>query len=350
MKISDLGEFGLIGRIRRTYATGTARAPIGIGDDAAALAVSPGMTVLATTDMLLEGVHFDLATTELASLGWKAAAANLSDIAAMGGIPRFALVGLGIPRRFAAEDIAAFYRGFMQLGRKHGLQLVGGDTCSSQGGLVISVTVLGETARKEIVTRAGARPGDGIFVTGTLGDSGAGLEILRNAECGMRKVKGRGKGPGSRVQGKVKILIGRHLKPVPRVEWGRKIGCSGVASAMIDVSDGLSSDLGHLCEEGGVGAEIIADRVPLSKELRQTRGLRRPALEYALDGGEDYELLFTVPPRNAAALRQLRIPATEIGTVTKAGGMRIIDRAGKAKRLVPAGYDHFRAGTRRGPS
>jgi len=339
MKISDLGEFGLIGRIRRTYATGTARAPIGIGDDAAALAVSPGMTVLATTDMLLEGVHFDLATTELASLGWKAAAANLSDIAAMGGMPRFALVGLGIPRRFAAEDIAAFYRGFMQLGREHGLQLVGGDTCSSQGGLVISVTVLGEAARKAIVTRAGARPGDRIFVTGTLGDSGAGLEILRNAEWGMGNEKSA-----------VKKLIERHQKPVPRVAWGRKIGLAGAASAMIDVSDGLSSDLGHICEESGVGAEIIADRVPLSKELRRTTGLRRPALEYALEGGEDYELLFTVPPRKAAALRALRIPAAEIGTVTKAGGMRIIDRAGKAKRLAPAGYDHFRAGAGRGPS
>jgi thiamine-monophosphate kinase len=323
-----LGEFGLIERIRKAAGRAGRGVQVGIGDDAAALAVAPGMTLLATTDMLLEGVHFDPATTDLGSLGWKSAAANLSDIAAMGGTPRFALIGLGLPARCRAEDVAAFTGGFLQAGRKHGLRLVGGDTCSSAGGLVISVTVLGEARRKEIVTRSGARPGDLIFVTGTPGDSGAGLELLRDASVSPRSA--------------MDYLISRHLRPVPRVAWGRKIGTAGVASAMIDVSDGLSSDLGHLCDESGAGALIAADRVPLSRELRSVC-LKRPALEYALNGGEDYELLFTVPPEKRKAFRALRVPATEIGVIVKGRGMRIV-RQGRTERLLPGGYDHFRGG------
>jgi thiamine-monophosphate kinase len=336
MKLSELGEFGLIEQIRRTFAKRSPQAPIGIGDDAAALFVSPGSAVLATTDMLIEGVHFDRSTTDLFSLGWKSAAANLSDIAAMGGSPRFALVALALPSPTTAEQVAELYRGFTRIAKRHGTLIVGGDTCGSLRDLVISVTVLGEAKRKEIVTRAGAAPGDLVFVTGTLGDSAAGLELVRSAEYGVRS-----KDPN------VNKLIEKHLRPVPRVAWGRKIAASRCASAMIDVSDGLSSDLGHICDESGVGAEVSAEQLPLSRALLAMRTLLRPPLWYALSGGEDYELLFTVPPGRLQKLRALRIPARLIGAITKDLRRVLIGPGGRKQTLAPSGYDHF-AGPRAG--
>lgn len=331
MDLSDLGEFGLIGRIRSTFSKTSARAPIGIGDDAAALSLSPSATLLATTDMLLEGVHFDLSTTDLYSLGWKSAAANLSDIAAMGGRPRFCLVGLGIPRTFPVRRITDLYRGLRALLDEHDTLLVGGDTCRSDSGFVISVTLLGEAPQKRIITRSHARPGDRIFVTGTLGGSAAGLELL-TAEAGSRRRSAR-------------TLIERHLRPSPRVLWGLKLAKAGCVTSMIDVSDGLSSDLGHLCEESGVGAEVHADRVPIAQELRAQNGLRRAALDYALSGGEDYELLFTVPAGKVPKLRNLRIPVTQIGEVVTGSRAVLISADGSARPLGATGYDHF--GSRR---
>jgi len=340
MKLEELGEFGLIERIRRSFAKNTFQAPIGIGDDAAALLCSRGSLLLSTTDMLIEGVHFDLDTTDLFSLGWKSAAVNVSDIAAMGGSPRFGLVALGLPPGITVEQVEEFYRGFGRLAGMHGMVLVGGDTCASRSGLIISVTVLGEAKRKEIVVRSGARPGDLVFVTGKLGDSAAGLELL-NQGAGVR-----GQGSGGKSQG-ARRLIEHHLRPVPRVVWGRKIAQAGVASAMIDVSDGLSSDLGHICDESGVGAEIAAERIPLSRELTAMRGLSRPPLAYALSGGEDYELLFTLPSAKRNKLRSLRIPAQSIGVITKGPERVLIDAQGRRTPLTPSGYDHF-AGPRAG--
>lgn len=335
-KISDIGEFGLIDRIGKTAARNAKRAPIGIGDDAAALLFSPSSMLLATTDMLIEGVHFELTTTDLYSLGWKAAAVNLSDIAAMGGVPRFCLTSLGIPPYLTVEQVDEFYRGVSACLKKFGTMLVGGDTCSSKKGFVISVTVLGEVVRKKIVTRSGAMPGDLLYVTGTLGDSGAGLELVRNAECGVRS-----KTPA------VRKLIGKHLRPVPRVAEGRKLAAAGIASAMIDVSDGLSSDLCHICEQSGVGAEVFSERIPLSKELTSAKGLKQPAVEYALSGGEDYELLFTVTPDKINKLNSMQIAATEIGTITRHRAMLLIDERGQCRPLTSTGYDHFRRGTAR---
>jgi thiamine-monophosphate kinase len=285
--------------------------------------------------MLLEGVHFDLATTDLYSLGWKCAAVNLSDIAAMGGAPRFCLTALGIPPALMVEDIREFYRGVYACLKKFGTALVGGDTCRSGKDFVITVTVLGEAGAKQVLSRSGARPGDGIFVTGTLGDSGAGFELLRSAERGARNRK-----PECR------NLIEKHLKPFPRVAEGRKLALSGVASAMIDLSDGLSSDLAHICEESGVGAEVFAGQIPLSRALRSLKTLRRPALEYALSGGEDYELLFTVPPGKANKLKTLGIAAKQIGAVTRGRSVVLIGEDGRKAPLRPSGYDHFRRRTR----
>jgi thiamine-monophosphate kinase len=333
MKLEDLGEFGLIEHIRRTFTKTSAKAPIGIGDDAAALFLSPSATVLATTDMLIEGVHFDLATTDVVSLGWKAAAANLSDIAAMGGAPRFCLIGLGLPPRLSVEAVDGFYRGFHRMIRKYGALLAGGDTCRSDRGLIISVTVLGEAKRRQIITRSGARPGDRVYVTGTLGDSAAGLELLQGTSD-----KRRGK---RRATADERKLIERHLRPVPRVAWGRKLAGSGCVSAMIDVSDGLSSDLGHICDESRMGAEVHADRIPLSGALASAKGLKRPALDYALSGGEDYELLFTVPARKVGVLRRLRVPAAEIGRITRDRTVALVGADGMRRPLAASGYEHF---------
>lgn len=329
MRLSELGEFGLIEKIRRSFSVKSPRAPLSIGDDAAALAVSPSSVLLATTDMLVEGVHFDLSFTDFFSLGWKSAAVNLSDIAAMGGIPRFCLTALAIPPGIGTEQIADFYKGFGAVLREHEVLLVGGDTCSSRKGFIVTVTALGETEKALLLRRSGARPGDRIFVTGTLGESAAGLEILKKR--GRRQASG------------VKRLMEKHLRPVPRVEWGRKIAQSRCATSMIDVSDGLALDLSHLCDESGAGAQLFSGKIPLSNALRRSAGaLTGPVLDYALAGGEDYELLFTAPPRKLRKLRGLGIQATEIGIVTKARGISLVNADGKKKPLAPQGYDHFR--------
>jgi thiamine-monophosphate kinase len=334
MRISDLGEFGLIRNIQRLSFRKTSTALIGIGDDAAALKVASSKILLATTDMLLEEVHFDLSFTDLYSLGWKSAAVNLSDIAAMGGVPCHCLTALGIPNQITVEQITDFYRGFTALLKMHGATLVGGDTCHSRKGLVISVTVLGEVEKKNLLSRDGATPEDRVFVTGTLGGSAAGLEILKK----MAKGQGiRGKGSGA------KRLIAEHLRPVPRTAEGRAIARSGCASAMIDISDGLSSDLSHICEQSGVGAEIHSERIPVSPALMKLSSeLTMPVLHYALSGGEDYELLFTVPPGMLNKLQSLHIPVTEIGVVKRRKALMLVDNAGRKNTLQATGYEHFR--------
>ena len=356
MKLSNLVEFGLIHAIQQLSSKRSPGTIIGIGDDAAVLKIGPSKLLLATTDMLIEDVHFDLSYTDFYSLGWKSASINLSDVAAMGGLPRFCLTSLALPVHIPVKAVMDFYRGFNALLRIHKTVLVGGDTCSSTSGLVISVTVLGEAKKRTVISRAGAKKGDRIFVTGTLGDSGAGMELLRSAECGMRNRGSKtAKGEGSGVRGKdrkseirnpksaMSTLIERHLRPVPRVEWGRRIALSGCASSMIDVSDGLSSDLLHLCEESGTGALLHGDRIPFSPALlRSADQLRKSPLEYALSGGEDYELLFTVPSARMKTLEALRIPVTEIGTITTGKAMLQVSETGSKIPLRPTGYNHFK--------
>jgi thiamine-monophosphate kinase len=338
MKLSRLGEFGLIQAIQKLSPRIAPGVVIGIGDDAAGLTVSPNTLLLATTDMLIEDVHFDLSFTDFYSLGWKSAAVNVSDIAAMGGLPRFCLTSLGIPSYISVEHISEFYRGFNALLARHKTVLAGGDTCSSKRGLAISVTMLGEAQQKKTITRSGAKPGDKIFVTNTLGDSAAGLELLRNAECGMRNIKSEIRNPKSAIA----KLTERHLRPIPRVEWGRAIALFGCASAMIDVSDGISSDLAHICEQSNAGAFVYAAAIPFSRALQGSEALlKRPLLEYALSGGEDYELLFTAPPAKLKKLQTLGIPVTEIGEMTHSRELVLINEKGGRKQLKPTGYNHF---------
>jgi thiamine-monophosphate kinase len=342
MKLSSLGEFGLIRKIRKLSSRTSPLTVIGIGDDAAALRISPASLLLATTDMLVEGIHFNLSTTDLYSLGWKSVAVNLSDIAAMGGVPRFCLTSLSIPSSVPAEQILDFYRGFNALAKTHHAALVGGDTCASGNGLIISVTILGETNRKWLITRSGAKPGDRIFVTGTLGDSAAGMELLQAGSRSQKSEVRSQKVAASFISREEKRLIQKHLRPEPRVEWGKKIAQARCASAMIDISDGLSSDLGHICEQSKAGAIVHSGKVPLSAALLKAKErLKHAPLQYALSGGEDYELLFTVPPSGMKRFAALNIPAMEIGTITRGRKLLIIDEDGEKKPLKPTGYDHF---------
>jgi thiamine-monophosphate kinase len=341
MKLSELGEFGLIENIRKSAGRPSPPVMIGIGDDAAVLKVSSS-SLLATTDMLIERVHFDLRYTDFYSLGWKSAAANLSDIAAMGGVPRFCLTSVGIPNSISPKQVAEFYRGCNTLLKSCDAILVGGDTCSSRKDLVINVMMLGESGENGVVTRAGAKPGDRIFVTGTLGDSSAGLEVL------TRKVRNR-RPRGETIpfmfhnsRSAMSRLVERHLRPEPRVKWGMGIALSRCAHAMIDISDGLSSDLSHICEQSRVGALINAERIPLSSWLCRTADrLDHPLIHYALSGGEDYELLFTVPMSGIRKLQTLGLPVTEIGEITRTRKMMIADGGGNKTLLKPTGYNHF---------
>ena len=336
MKISDLGEFGLIESIKKSFPGRSSRALVGIGDDAAALRISPSSALLATTDMLLEGVHFDLSFTDFYSLGWKSAAVNASDIAAMGGVPRYFLTSLGIPTGISVEEIKEFYRGFGAFTRSRSASLAGGDTCRSRRGFVVGVTALGEIRKSEVLKRSGARHGDTVFVTGTLGDAAAGLEVLQK--------RGKGHGSGKQKMNGFKKLVQKHLRPEPRVAEGRILARSGCVSAMIDVSDGLSSDLGHICKQSGVGAEIYGESIPLSRDILKTeKTLKRSALVYALSGGEDYELLFTVPERKIKKYRSLRISAKPVGIITKRAGIVLVDKRGIKRPLEPGGYEHFRS-------
>ena len=290
--------------------------------------------------MLIEGVHFDLPFTDFYSLGWKSAAVNLSDIAAMGGVPRFCLTSLGIPPSASVEQVSDFYRGLNALLRTHRTVLVGGDTCASRKGMTVSVTMLGETEKNRVITRAGAKPGDRIFVTGTLGDSAAGLELLKWRSPGVRD-RGDQKSEIRNPQSAIRKLIQRHLRPDPRVAWGRTIALSGCAHAMIDISDGLSSDLSHVCKQSGVGAAVYVEKIPISRSLRKAAAcLKKSSLHYALSGGEDYELLFAVPAAKMQKFHALGITATEIGIITKNPELLIVDE-GTEKPLRPTGYNHF---------
>lgn len=328
MKLQEIGEFGIIGRISSRVADG-AGVRIGIGDDAAAAEPTPGRWLLVTSDMLLEGVHFDLSYTDPYRLGRKSLAVNLSDVAAMGGEPRHFLLSLAVPPGVTVEFLDRFTEGMLDLAREHGVTLMGGDTCRSSSGLVISVTLHGEQIPELVVRRGGARPGDHVFVTGTVGDSALGLELLRQGER----------------QGWV---VERHLDPTPRVRAGLALARAGLPSAMIDVSDGIAADLGHILELSGVGARLVLDRLPLSPAFRALAPAVTPdpAL-LALTGGEDYELLFTVPAERsgevAPLLAESGLTATPIGEITAGCGLVLTGADGREVPLAGGGYNHFAA-------
>lgn len=344
MKLSELGEFGLIALIAgQAGATGS---PVisGIGDDCAVVeTASRDRRLLLTTDTLTEGVHFLKRTSPPRLLGRKALAVNLSDVAAMGGTPVVFTVNFTAPPELPVEWAEAFYAGVMERANAEGAALVGGDTSSSSGAISISVTLLGECPEDEIVYRRGARPGDGIFLTGWPGESAAGHAIL-GAGGEQSPVA---PGPGSERAPELERMVMRHLDPDPRLAAGRHIAAGGIASAMIDVSDGVAADLAHILERSRLGARLEAGLLPLSDPLRKAAahlGLNPATL--ALTGGEDYELLFTAQKTlDVTQLsRALSLEVTRIGEITGPGtALDIRDADGAPLTLPDSGYRHFEA-------
>lgn len=332
MNLSQIGEFGLIRRIQKQLPPPFSSIPLGIGDDAAAILPSSGKYLLITTDTLLESVHFDLAYSSYAEIGYKAAAVNLSDIAAMGGTPRYFLISLGLTDRQKVADLDRLYRGIGKGSGEAGIDLIGGNTARSNALFFISVTLVGEVPKKEMVTRGGARAGEALYVTGTPGDAAAGLEILKE---------------GADPKG-FSRLLSRHRAPRARWREGRLLAKNGWATAMIDLSDGLTADLGHLLEQSGAGAELDLSRIPLSFPLRRyALKMGSDPVRYALDGGEDYELLFSVPERKIPALesavRRGVIDARRIGVIRKKkDGLTARGLDGRLTPITSAGYDHFK--------
>ena len=312
MKMQQLGEFGLIDRIRKMTSVPDP-SWVGIGDDCAVIPLSPetggapASDLLVSTDMLVEGTHFLMEDISPRQLGWKSAAVNISDIAAMGGKPIATFLSLALPKTLPEQWMQEFMEGYNGISEKYGAALLGGDTTCSPDRICINVTVLGTCPRGKAKLRSAARPGDLVCVTGTLGDSAAGLKLILGGQ----------KGAAPR-------LMDRHYTPTPRVEEGLALSCLPGVHAMMDISDGVGSDLRHILDESGVGARIDTGKLPISKEL-QDLCIKKgwDPRELALCGGEDYELLFTMDPQETPD-----IPYTVIGeitanpTVTWEGGSR----------------------------
>lgn len=313
-------EFDLIEVIRARVDVARGDVALGIGDDAALLNVPAGQQLVACTDTLVAGVHFPVGTAP-EDIGWKALAVNLSDLAAMSAQPVWALLALTLPDADAAF-VECFAEGFAELARAHGVALAGGDT--TQGPLAVTVTALGFVPHGLALTRGGARVGDALFVTGTLGDAAGALRVLR--ESGENGVE----------------LRARLDRPEPRIAAG--LALRGIASACIDVSDGLLADLGHVCTASGAGAELDVDALPLSSALT-TAFDAATCRELALAGGDDYELCFTVAgAREAemqAALARKGCEATRIGRIVAGSGVRVLDAHGNEVATPRAGWEHF---------
>jgi thiamine-monophosphate kinase len=331
--LGDIGEFGLIRRIARWTAQTDPALVRGIGDDVAVIGMDgrKDRCLLATTDLLIEDIDFKRSWTDPLLLGKKALAVNLSDIAAMGGTPTYFLVSLGLPRSVSLSFVSSFYRGLKNAAKRHSVLLVGGDLSVSRK-IVINICLLGEGKRKELLFRNGAGAGDDLFVSGTIGDSALGLEILKK------------EGPTGKPEG----LIKRHLSPIPRTGLGRALSREHLASAMIDVSDGLFLDASHLLDSSGVGARIREECIPLSKLYRKhIRFYSKDPYRFALTGGEDYELLFTAAPEKKERILSLsgalKVPVTWIGKMLpRKAGFRIVGRDGKEYSPSHPGFEHFK--------
>jgi thiamine-monophosphate kinase len=324
--LSSLGEFGLIERLASSAPAGET-VLVGIGDDTAVVETG-GEPILLTTDALVEGRHF-LPAADPGDVGWKSIIASVSDIAAMGGVPTVALVTFVIPRELPIERIDRLWSGMVEAAEAYGVAVAGGDTASGDR-LMVSVALAGTAAGGRFVRREGAHPGDAICVTGTLGDSALGLELLLAG------------GPAG-IEG-AETLVRAHARPEARVAAGRAAAEAG-ASAMIDVSDGLAADLGHVLDASGVGARIDTTAIPLSAEARAVaEAMRLDALALAVGGGEDFELVITVGRGRmdalVSAVEATGTPLTVIGEVTSGPGS--VDETGA--EFGRAGYDHFQGG------
>jgi thiamine-monophosphate kinase len=329
-----LPEKSLITQIRQLAAFGSSARPspqrksviTGIGDDCAILRFSESsrkkLDTLVTTDFSIEGIHFRRDWHPPESVGHRCLARGLSDIAAMGGDPVAAFLSLAVPRDVPQLWIKRFLRGLLSLAKKNGVTLAGGDTAESPTGILADIVVVGSVPQGQAVLRSRAHPGDRLYVTGELGGSAAALKEMTKKN---RKLSPRD--------------YPRHFFPEPRIELGRILREEHIATSMIDTSDGLSTDLTHICEESAVGAELQANAIPRAKLGKAGREV---GLEVALHGGEDYELLFTAPASKKVPSRLAGVPITHIGTVTRSRRIFLMNSSGAASPLKPQGWEHFR--------
>ncbi len=333
MRITEIGEFGLIDRVKEVIGPPGAGVVVGIGDDVAVLRARGDKYLLATCDIQVEGIHFLKEAISPYQLGRKAAAINISDIAAMGGVPTYLLVSLALPKETTVEYVDGLYEGLKEETEMAGVQIVGGNMSHSSG-VMVDIFLLGEVEPEHLLLRSGARPSDKVLVTGSVGDSGAGLALLLDP---TRDHSGE----------EAKEVLKAHLTPTPRLKEGRAIARARVATSMIDVSDGTVSDMSHICEASGVGVRLWADALPISPATRAVaEDLSKEPLEWALHAGEDYELLFTAPADKAEELAALvedetDTPVTIIGEIIEKG-MNLVLPSGKSLPLEPRGWDHFR--------
>lgn len=336
--LSELGEFGLIGRLTRNVKLYHKETVKGIGDDAAVYDTGSGLLLL-STDLLVEGIHFDLTYMPLKHLGYKAAVVNISDIAAMNGVPRQMTVSIAVSSKFSVEALEEIYSGILMACEKYQVDFVGGDTSSSLKGLVISVTITGFASAAEVTYRSGARPGDLLCVTGDLGSAYMGLLILERE----KKVFQVDPNMQPELSG-FDYQIGRQLKPEARTDIRNLLQGLGIKpTSMIDISDGLASEILHICKESGVGCRLFEEKIPIDSHTRKL------AMEYkiipsvtALSGGEDYELLFTIAQSDYETIKDIE-GISIIGHITgKPAEKLMITPDGKQVELTAQGWDGFR--------
>ena len=320
-----LPEKTLIAQIRRQASSPKRRSQIlaGIGDDCAVLRLKPQQDSLVTADFSLEGIHFRRDWHPPDSVGHRCLARGLSDIAAMGGEPVAIFLSLALPRDLPQSWVQEFMRGLLALAKKYGVTLAGGDTAESPNGILADIIVLGAVPKNSAILRSTARPGDSIYVTGSLGGSAAALEQMRAQP--RKKLNPR--------------HYPRHFYPDPRLAVARILRERRLASAMIDLSDGLSTDLAHICDESQAGAELQAASIPRARVGQPAREVDE---HLALHGGEDYELLFTAPPNKGIPTKLAGVRITKIGRITSKRGIHLITANHVAHQLHPQGWEHFR--------
>ena len=334
MTVGEIGERQVIARVRTRVPAAPPFVVVGIGDDAAVLEPPRNRLDVVTTDAAVEGVHFDRRFMDAAAIGHRVLAANLSDLAAMGAEPRTALLSLMLPDALPVAELDALLDAFMALAARTGTHLVGGNVTRSPGPLVVDVTVSGTAKRRKVLTRAGGRPGDELWVSGTVGGAAAGLAWLQQG--------GSAAGPDPAVAD----AVARFLRPEPRLRLGILVGRTRAASAAMDLSDGLADAVRQLAEASGTGARLNASAIPVHPGVAVVAGDPDALLTAALAGGEDYELLLAVPRRAgrrfAAAARLAHLPVTLIGTLAPAAaGLTLASEGGD--RPIPEGFEHFRA-------
>lgn len=329
MELKELGEFGLIELIKQDCIVDSSNVVVGIGDDAAVFIPTKNMLQLVSTDMLMEKIHFDLAFISPFQLGYKSLAVNLSDIAAMGGIPKQVVVSIALPKQIKPAFVLELYRGMKEIAHNFGVNIVGGDTVASLADIAINVTVIGEVIAEKLQKRSGAKCGDLVAVTGTLGSSAAGLALLQAGGYDACHFSDS--------------LVNAHLMPLPQVVVANDI--ANYSHSMNDISDGLASEAKEVAIASEVGLRLYADKIPLSADLIEaSQVLKSSALDYALYGGEDYQLIFTITPENYQRLKQCQLvnSITVIGEVTSQSGVvELVQEDRQIVKLEPKGYNHF---------